>query len=68
MAYLELSKVAYDNLIKAAGLKASSIAKVCQDQGVWEPQAADEAPPQVAPEDIRTEVQTEMPIEAQTNE
>ena len=48
MAYLELSLEAYDNLIKAAGMKASSVAKVCADQGVWEPQAAEEAPPDVA--------------------
>lgn len=51
MAYLELSLEAYDNLIKAAGLKASSVARVCEEQGVWEPQAAEEAPPDVAEPD-----------------
>lgn len=64
MAYLELSLEAYDNIIKAAGLKAASVAKVCEEQGVWEAKAIEEAPPDYVPvEDIRTEVQTELPID-----
>jgi hypothetical protein len=60
MAYLELSLEAYDNLIKAAGMKASSVAKVCAEQGVWEPASEEEAPPEYeAPETITTEVDTE---------
>ncbi len=62
MAYLELSLEAYDNIIKAAGNKASSVARVCEEQGVWEAEASEEAPPDYVPvEEIRTEVQTELP-------
>ena len=52
MAYLELSREAYDNLIKAAGLKASRVAKICNEQGVWSIEAALEAPPGVAVEEV----------------
>ena len=44
MAYLELSKEAYNDLILAAGMKASRVAKVCELQGVWSEAAAAEEP------------------------
>ena len=50
MAYLELSMVAYDNLIKAAGNRGGQVAKACADFGVFEDRAAAEAPPGVAKE------------------
>ena len=52
MAYLELSKEAYNDLIIAAGMKASKVAKVCETQGVWSEEAMDEAPPNVEPEHV----------------
>ena len=44
MAYLELSKEAYNDIIMAAGMKASSVAKVCETQGIWSEAAAAEEP------------------------
>ena len=48
MAYLELSKEAYNDIILAAGMKGSKVARVCEAQGVWSPEAQDEAPDNVA--------------------
>ena len=50
MAYLELSKMGYEALIKAAANKAGSVAKVCNEQGIWGPEADAEAPVGVATE------------------
>lgn len=44
MAYLELSREAYDDIIKAAGIRGGQVAKVCNDQGVWSAEAEAEAP------------------------
>ena len=54
MAYLELSKEAYDDLLHAAGSRAGQVAKVCNELGVWETTVEEEAA-QVA--DNFTEVQ-----------
>jgi hypothetical protein len=51
MAYLELTMVAYDNIIKAAGLRGGQVAKVCADQGVWSAEAEAEAPVDAAAEE-----------------
>ena len=53
MAYLELSKEAYNDLIMAAGIKGSKVAKVCETQGVWSEEAMQEAPPNVEPEHVQ---------------
>ena len=54
MAYLELSKEAFDDLIRAAGSRAGQVANVCNTQGVFETTPAEEesevAEPEVAPE------------------
>ena len=50
MAYLELTKEAYNDIINAAGLKASAVARVCETQGVWSAEAAAEEPVVTVPE------------------
>lgn len=47
MAYLELSKEVYNDIIIAAGMKGAKVAKVCETQGVWSEEAMAEAPPNV---------------------
>ena len=43
MAYLELSLEAYDDLIRAAGSRGGQVARVCNEQGVWETSPEEEA-------------------------
>ena len=64
MAYLELSLEAYDDLIKAAGLKAGAVAKVCRTQGVWSIEAALEEPTDVEVEETET-AQTNLTFETE---
>ena len=52
MAYLTLSKMGYEALIKAAANKAGSVAKVCTEQGIWGGEAILEAPAGVAQEEV----------------
>jgi len=63
MAYLELSLEAYNDIIQAAGLKGSKVARVCAEQGHWCGQAADEAPPNVAQTDLFGRVVPENPFQ-----
>lgn len=71
MAYLELSLVAYDNLIKAAGNRGGQVSKVCREQGTWEDAAAAEAPPGAVKDLIQTgpgeyeDIQTAVDVESE---
>ena len=49
--YLELTLTAYDNMIKAAGNRGGSVARVCHEQGVWSVEAEKAAPADVAEPD-----------------
>ncbi len=51
--YLALSKEAYDDLIRAAGLKAGAVAKVCNDKGIWGSEAQADAPPNAVEEPLQ---------------
>lgn len=64
MAYLELSKEAYNDIIQAAGMKGAKVARVCEDQGVWSAEATQEAPPNVQePDTFETPVEEPVVVE-----
>ena len=59
MAYLEISKEAYNDIIIAAGMRAAQVAKVCEAQGVWSAEAAAEEP--VVTEEVHVPATTYAP-------
>ena len=64
MAYFELSKEGFDDLIKAAGSRAGQVAAVCNAKGVFEA-TPDEEAAEVAEPDVTPEVADEVDAEAE---